>query len=431
MAVITISNTGGNFNATASWVGGVVPLTTDTIAATATSGPLTINVASTVAGVDFTNYVSTLAINFDFTITGSIVLVNTMTITGTGYLTASGTSTIRTNGLVIPWLRFVGQNTTRTLLDNVICTNLLQTFGNQNPSVSGGPGTPPFNISVSNFRTSTAGGGSYGWLLGTAPIIFNGLNCYYENSQTQAGILAPMFINTPGTFSIAGTGSNSGIISLGAFNTNQTGSAQLTYQNGTISGDRNISIYYISQNNTIGVRLDTGSASTRWSNIYIKDAANTTAGSTNIINLTSPLRFDNMFLTAASALNYTTARLPLRFTGTSVLQGGTFSAQSVLINNYTTNVQSSYPAAIQFTPNAGTTHSFTNLNIVGLPNAKSSISSTTATRVGLSFSNVILYTDLTAIQAPTTSYVLGGTFSNTFNISTIGFGGESSATFVN
>ena len=139
-----------------------------------------------------------------------------------------------------------------------------------------------------------------------------------------------------------------------------------------------------------------------------------------------------MFLTPASAAGYTTARRPLRFIGTSVLQGGTFSAQSIMMNNFTTNIQSVYPADIQFTPNAGTTHSFTNLSIIGLDDGKASISSTTSTRVGLSFSNVLINTNLTAVQAPTLSYVYGGTFSNTINIATASFGGgERSATFVN
>jgi hypothetical protein len=430
MAVRTISNTGGNFNSVGTWVGGVVPLTTDTINATATSGPLTINVASTCAGADFTNYVSTLAINFAFNISGPIVLVNTMTITGIEYLTASGTNTIRTNGLVIPYLRFVGQNTTRTLLDNITCINLLQTFGNQNPALAGS-----FTMSVSNFRTSTTGGGSYGWLNGLVPIVFNGDNCYYENILTQAGFTNHMIINTPGTFTISGTGSNSGIISLSTQNNSQGASSQLTYQSGTVVGQLNLSLYFSNHNNTIGIRLNTGSMSSNWNNIFIKDAANITAASNNLLNLTSPLRFNNIFLTGVSGINYTTARRPLRFIGTSFLEGGTFSAQSIMMNNLTTNIQSVLPADIQFTPNAGTTHSITNLNVIGLPDGKSTISSTTATKVGLSFSNVLLYTNLTGVEAPTLSYVYGGTFSNTINIATASFGGsgggETSATFVN
>lgn len=69
MAVITISNTGGNWNSTATWVGGVIPTTADSIAATATSGQLTVNVNATILSFDFTNYVNTLTINSNITLT--------------------------------------------------------------------------------------------------------------------------------------------------------------------------------------------------------------------------------------------------------------------------------------------------------------------------------------------------------------------------
>lgn len=426
MAVYTVSNTGGNYNATSSWVGGVVPLTTDTVATTATSGPLTINVSSTCAGTDFTNYVSTLTINagFEFTINGPIVLVAAMSISGTGYFVAGGTSTIRTNGLTIPWFRVSGQNNTRTLLDNLSCTNFLQTAGNQNPALAGS-----FTMSVANFRTSGSGGGSYGWLVGTVPIVFNAANCYYESVLTQIGTTAPIFINTAGNFTISGTGSNTGIISLGTFNATQAGSSQLTYVSGTVVGSKNISIYYGSVGNAFGVKLDTSSVV--WDNIYVKDGANIAAASTNIVNLSSPLRFTNMFLTAASSVNYTTDRRPLRFIGTSILQGGTFSAHSIMMNNYTTNVQSSYVANIQFTPNAGTTHSFTNFNVVGMPNGKALVSSTTATKVGLSFSNILYNVDVTSLQAPSTTFLYGGTPTTSTNFVTTTLGSGISTTYVN
>lgn len=56
MAIITVSNIGGNFSDTATWVGGEIPVYPDTIAFTSTSGNLTIDDTYTLAGVDFTNY---------------------------------------------------------------------------------------------------------------------------------------------------------------------------------------------------------------------------------------------------------------------------------------------------------------------------------------------------------------------------------------
>lgn len=56
MAIITVSNIGGNFSDTATWVGGEIPVYPDTIAFTSTSGDLTIDNQYTLAGIDFTNY---------------------------------------------------------------------------------------------------------------------------------------------------------------------------------------------------------------------------------------------------------------------------------------------------------------------------------------------------------------------------------------
>lgn len=69
MAVITISNTGGNFNATGTWVGGVVPTTTDSILATATSGQLTVTANVSILSFDLSLYTSTLTINSSITLT--------------------------------------------------------------------------------------------------------------------------------------------------------------------------------------------------------------------------------------------------------------------------------------------------------------------------------------------------------------------------
>ena len=69
MAVITISNTGGNWNSTGTWVGGVIPTTADSILATATSGQLTVNVNASILSMDLSLYTSTLTINSTITLT--------------------------------------------------------------------------------------------------------------------------------------------------------------------------------------------------------------------------------------------------------------------------------------------------------------------------------------------------------------------------
>lgn len=75
MPLRTVSNTGGNWNATTTWVGGVVPLAGDTVNFTATSGNLTVNVTTAnLAGIDFTNYVGTITFTAAITSGGTINL---------------------------------------------------------------------------------------------------------------------------------------------------------------------------------------------------------------------------------------------------------------------------------------------------------------------------------------------------------------------
>lgn len=63
MAVRTISNAGGLWNATTAWVEGVVPTNADDVVATATSGNLTINVQADCRSIDLTGYTGTLTHN--------------------------------------------------------------------------------------------------------------------------------------------------------------------------------------------------------------------------------------------------------------------------------------------------------------------------------------------------------------------------------
>ena len=117
MAVRTVSNTGGNWNATTTWVGGVVPSTTlDTVAFTATSGQLTVNVASTCIGIDFTNYVNTRTFTALLTVNGPVNLgTGGYTQAGASGITAGATATHTSGG--VTWSRlwaFAGLSQTHT-----------------------------------------------------------------------------------------------------------------------------------------------------------------------------------------------------------------------------------------------------------------------------------------------------------------------------
>jgi hypothetical protein len=105
MALRTVSILGGNWNAVTTWVGGVVPLTGDTVNFMATSGNLTVNILTVgLTGIDFTNYEGTITFNNNIRLAGSLNL-------GTGGYTqigsASGvsmeTTNITCNGVICPF----------------------------------------------------------------------------------------------------------------------------------------------------------------------------------------------------------------------------------------------------------------------------------------------------------------------------------------
>jgi hypothetical protein len=106
MATRTIANAGGNWNATTTWVEGVIPTAADDIVATNTSGSLTITAAASARSIDFTNYTGTLTHNAAVTLalgtttsngTLSLKMVPAMTYT-LGSATTSAISFVSTSG---------------------------------------------------------------------------------------------------------------------------------------------------------------------------------------------------------------------------------------------------------------------------------------------------------------------------------------------
>ena len=70
MATRVVSAAGGNWNAVGTWVGGVIPLTTDDIQLAATSGPLVVNVNASILRINITTFYSkVLTINASITLT--------------------------------------------------------------------------------------------------------------------------------------------------------------------------------------------------------------------------------------------------------------------------------------------------------------------------------------------------------------------------
>lgn len=195
MAIRTVSNSGGNWNATATWTGGVVPIAGDSIAFTGTSGNLTVNVASAnLIGVNFTNYVGTITFNNTITTNGVLNL-------GTGGYTQAGASGIVLNGTAtltsggVTWsrlLRVGGTTATYTLVDNWTVTGNITFEGNGNTTFT----SNTLNIRGNLTQTTT------GIYLGTTAFVFGNTGTW-SNTSTGA-IRNNTTVNTAGTLTISG-----------------------------------------------------------------------------------------------------------------------------------------------------------------------------------------------------------------------------------
>lgn len=139
MATRTISNAGGNYNSTATWVEGIVPTSADDIAATATSGQLTINVAAAARNVNLTNYNNTITFNATWTVSGAAftnTISSTTNFAGTGVWTFTGNGSTMTMNTTnrIPSLNINGNKTFTT---DWFCVNFNAVSGSPLSTMSG------------------------------------------------------------------------------------------------------------------------------------------------------------------------------------------------------------------------------------------------------------------------------------------------------
>jgi hypothetical protein len=198
MATRTISNTGGNWNAVGTWVEGVVPINGDAVVATATSGQLTVNVASACTSIDFTNYTNTLTMTSGLTVSGNVTLVIAMTIAGAGVLSVIATGTLTSNGKT--WssgLLFAGTSQTYTLADAWTVTGTLTCNATTALTVNGST----LNMS-GNFTVGAAG------IVGTTSLVMNGTGTWSGAGTTRNNLT----FNTAGTIIIGSVSYNTGTL---------------------------------------------------------------------------------------------------------------------------------------------------------------------------------------------------------------------------
>lgn len=160
MALRTVSNTGGNWNAITAWVGGVVPIAGDTVNFTATSGNLTVNVSTAnLIGIDFTNYVNTITFNQPINTNGTVNLgTNGYTQAGTNGLVINGIATISGTTVWSRTFTFSGTTYIVTLSNDLNITGL--TTVSISTSLSFSVGTNLFNPTGNLTISVTANAGN-------------------------------------------------------------------------------------------------------------------------------------------------------------------------------------------------------------------------------------------------------------------------------
>jgi len=370
MATRTISNTGGNYNATASWVEGIVPTSADDVVATATSGQLTVNVSSAASTFNFTNYTNTLTMNALWTIsgTGTQTFVNTMTISGSSNISLTGTgATIVGSSAFIPNLSITGNKTLNSTLNVVNLTS---------SSTVTWTGTGTINVSgsfVGSTILSNIGSGITFNLIGTGN--FTGLLGFKEIN-----------INTSGTITLV---SSSGV-SIGiAANTNSI-THTFNYITGTITGTKNLQI-------SAGVITNAfwaiNSSSIIWDTVVIRTAGGTTANP--VITLNSDLNFIDLVITNDNSA----ASSPHLINGVGKLNGGRLIMNTGTIKPATTNWLG-VPMIIKL--GSTSSHVLTELYSSSNPTTPNIIQSQTASTtayLGVTSTQSISNTDFTDINA--------------------------------
>lgn len=465
MATRTISAAGGVFTATGTWVGGVAPVADDSIVGLSTSGPLTVSAATVaLAGMDFSQYTNTITLNN--TLLFGMATANTNTtfsptmsiVTGTTFNETNGLSyspngvgtgicSLRTNGKVLPYLKFSKSNGAGTLalLDDLNCTTL--SVGKGNSITMAITGT--YSINLNHFYVSDLGGGNLGGFNSTPTINFVGPTAsYFIPTTASAQADTVRLFNTNVIVDVGATGTFSTYGPIGIAGTNTSG-FKFTWKSGILGGDKSLMLWSWGYG-TLPVTLEVEKAGT-WSNVYYNDYSPSQAART--LKLESNLLFDNMTsnMWSGNSVMLPTSRQQLLVTGgTGSLRGGKITAIASQVQPSITNTPNSVIGSATYsTPwirlNPGPVHTFSEIKVMGwkpgleIRNSNSQAngnayiqSSTASTRATLRFTGTqsvywVAFNDIDA-SSGNMIYNFEGTQSNSLNIGTVSFGGGSATT---
>jgi len=428
MATRTVSNAGGNWNAIASWTGGVVPIAGDDVAFTATSGNLTVNVSTAnLIGITFANYVGTITFNNVINTSGTVNLgTGGYTQAGASGINLVGTATLTSGG--VTWSRtltFTGTSITYTLSANWTNTGTV-TFGGTTTTIINGN---TLNIGGNLTSNTTA------IVSGTTTIVFNGTGTW-SNSSTGA-IRNNLTINTAGTLTISGNVYyNTGTLTYTAGTVVTTGST-LNISVSTTLTTNGVSWNNISTSTSLTITLGsnltlTGTLTVGTTGVatlsfvlggfnIISSSANLSVANSNTFTVPQNLTFVNVTVDSAVTLNgnQITATGNLTHVGSSTVLGttsfilsgtGTWNHTStgVIRNNLTINTAGTITLGTNIYYNTGTL-TYTAGTVVTTSSTLSIGVATTLNTNGITWNNITTTTGV--VITLTSNLTLTGTLS--------------------
>jgi hypothetical protein len=424
MATRTISNAGGNYNATGTWVEGVVPTSADDVVATATSGQLTVNVASAARSINLTNYANTITMNANLTLATASV-TNTLGDTSTNYAGTAGIiicnaamTLVQNNTNRIPILQF--GTGTKTLNTNLYVAKI--TVNTTGIAING---NTIYCNSDFGLLTSTAIPGVYS--VGTTSFVLDGSGLIsYAGSNTVT-------INTSGQYDTMGRG-----LVLGTNAVGSTGTFNFT--SGT-TGVFNC-ILTKSVGNTDNYTLNLNKSTV---NLLVETKSVNSSTPQMNITLTGPLNVNTLGSFSTDRI-YTTDATPVNAT----FSGNSISATTLNLKPaFRTTSSTTFPVAsngqtnqaINIKLDQNYTHTFGSMILSGGVD-KATISSITGgvqvpINLGDKETSQIINYNFTDVNASGGEQIvaINGTLSGTTNITTTypsgGGGGGGSFTFVN
>lgn len=424
MATRTISNTGGNYNSTGTWVEGAVPTSADDVVSTATSGQLTVNVASAARTFDLSTYTNTLTMNNNWTIGGASLtstIGSGMTFAGTvGALIINAAHTLNQIGTKrVPILQF---GTGTKTLNTDIYSNVFRVASTQTIN-----GNKLYCNSDFGLLTQSTIPGIY--CNGTTEFVLDGSGLISHAGNNK------VTVNTSSQYDTIGRG-----LVLGS--SIAAGGGELDWLSGTTGIFNCILVKSVNNADNYTLNFNVPTA-----NILLETKSVNSIGSNRNMNiiLNGPLNISSLGSYSVDRL-YTTDATPI----TAIFSGNSVSATTLNFKPaFRTTSSTTFPVASNGQTNQAInvkldenyTHYIGSMNLNGGTDKAAISSITGGVQVPLNLidkeTSQIYNYDFTDVDASGGEQIVAilGTLSNTTNITTTypsgGGGGESSFTFVN